>query len=470
MRRTSDQIEPREVIRSIPIVAFASAIVLINMGCSKIDPSPPDFNSMELQPVSASRSTITLPFSIPIKSIRSELEDGIPKSDRGTKRKKLLVGSASVDWKYSREPISVSGKNNRLTASTSLSADIEFKGVRLVGVGGTITLGVRPQFMSNWRVRPNIDTSVKLSRARIAGISVRSLVRGDIKRLVQNKVRAIENSISNDLFLEQAVSEQWMKVCQSFPIEPKSGVWLEVRPVSIRAAQPAIDPEEIRLQLSLDVETKVVDEPTDFNCPFPTTLELEESSAGSFEIVLPAIIDYGTLEGFLEQEYEGKTIGEDLQTTIHSISLYQDRDALILAFRLTMKAKGWFGRSARGTVYVSAKPRLSVHTQEVILSDFQLDIESRNALLSVLGDLAETALFLAIGDEVAYELSPVLDETRTRAEQALAGISKDGIRVVGSVDEIRVTDLQVGPDKLRVVVSSKGEISASSQSISWASN
>ncbi len=470
--RILEKIENKKRTLGVAMAVLVLVIVLIvSNNRYKIDPAAPDLKVRKLPSLVVSASKIRIPFFLPIEAIRDALEHEIPRILEGTETWEGRIGleiSISVDWRVRRGDIRISGGEDRIRAETTLNAEAEARGVRIANVRGNLRATLHPMLNSNWRLEPNLTTEVHLSRAELLRvISVRTLVTRALNRELGDIRSRFERDVSNDDFIKEAARQQWYKICRSFPLGSDSGIWLEVKPVAVRSVQPAVDAQNIHLQFGLDAETRVVETQTQPQCPFPEELIIEDFQTGYFQIELPTELEYDTLEAFLKEKFADKTVGEDVSATIDAVSIHPDGEAIVLGVALTMKKGGWFGPWAQGTVYLSAEPRLNVDTQEIILTKFQLDIESRNALVAIFGEVSESVLLLALGDEVVFDFSPKLEEARGQAEQAMNAISTDELLVEAQLSEVRLTSLDVGPDKLRLVATAQGQIVASTQTVSW---
>ena len=460
------------------VVLVLVLVFLVYVNYSRIDPVVPDFEVRKLPPLAVPPSTITIPFFLPINAIRDALDHEISRTYRDTERWSRRIGgntigvsvSVSGDWMVSRGDIRISGVEDGIRFGTAWNGEVRVKGVRILSVAGDLGTTLNPRLNLDWRLTPNIERRLSLRKAEALGFSVRGIIRPKLDRFLERAIATFERGVSNDDFIEEAARQQWDEICRSFPLGSDSGSWLEVKPVAVRSAQPIVDAHNIRLQFGLDAKTRIVETQTQPQCPFPENLILEGSRTGYFKIVLPAALEYATLETFLNKIFTDKTVGEDVSVTINAVSLHPDGEEVVLGVGLTMKASGWFGPWAQGTVYLSAEPRLNADRQEITLTKFQLDIESRNALVAIFGEVAEPVLLLALGDEVVFDLNPKLEEARDRAEQALNAISTDELLVEGQLSEIRLTSLDVGTDRLRLVATAQGTAVASAKTILWNTN
>ena len=267
--------------------------------------------------------------------------------------------------------------------------------------------------------------------------------------------------------MERAAKREWDKLCRSVPFGSDSQLWLEIKPVTARAAQLQIDSDNIRFQLGLDAQTRVITEETQPDCPFPETLILEAPHPGHIEIMLLAEIDYATLEAILAKEVVGKTFGEDISVTVEAVKLRPHGDSLLLETMVAAKAAGWLGTRAEGTLYLLAKPQLDAEAQTITLSGAALDTASRNALVDAMGEAFEPLLLRSLGNRMTLDLGPKHKELRARADAALDALSSGDVAVDGRVEDVRLSRLDIEREHLRLVAAARGSVTASVQTIPW---
>ena len=248
-------------------------------------------------------------------------------------------------------------------------------------------------------------------------------------------------------------------------MEKASDLWLETRPAVARATQILIGREDISTSIGVEVKTRIVTEQTQPECPFPRTLLPEEPKPGGFEIIMPAIIDYETLDRTLAEEAVGKSLGKNVSIAIKAIRIHPYGENLLLETEVALEAKILSGTEAKGTLYVVAEPELDAETQTITLENSALDVDSQNVLFSMAGKAAEPLLLEAVSKRLPFDLGPKLEELRNGAEDAILALSSENISVTGKVNRVRLTRLDVGPEHLRLVLTAEGEVSARVQAI-----
>ena len=299
---------------------------------------------------------------------------------------------------------------------------------------------------------PELQLKAQLSRAKLFEIiSVRNLLQEPVNRQMQKLRNDIQTTIEEDASLEKAARKAWMEVCGTFLMDKKSGLWIEVKPLALRTAQPIVDDKNARLQLVFDAETRVVTGKTHQQCNFPKSLIIDPPRPGKLLLVLPAHASYDWLSELLNERVKREIDVEGVYLQIKDIGVRPHGDSLLLEVNLAAQTGGWFATRGEGKIYIVAKPVLDESSQTIVLSNLGLDTESRNVLVSVLGELVEPVLLDLLSDNSTIDLKPKLQEIRAKAQKVFEAVSRGGFSVEGQVETIELERIDVGRDNLRIV-------------------
>ena len=474
----------RKIILGILVlgVIFATGIFL-SENISRFDAERPTPKTPALEPLAERLSRATIPVSVPIASVGEALERRTPKQKSGLKKNALgeRFAQSELSWNLVRSDLQVSGRSGALSVATELSGEARaegtFKLVRKVGFStsgdilASASLTANPTLKENWRVSPNLsETKIDIQRAdipikRIGNLDVREHILPGV-RITADKLRTqLNRSVARSDFFEQAAREGWKRLCGSTPLGEDSGLWLETKPVVARAAQIRIDRKNIRATIGVEVKTRLLTERTQPRCPFPKTLLIEKPKPGGFEIVMPALLDYETLERTLAEEVVGKSLGKNVSVLIKAIRVRPYGEGLLLETTVSVETDYLSGTAAKGTLYVLAEPKLNAKAQTITLENVKLETDSQNVLFSMAGKAAEPLLLDAVSRRIPFDLGPKLKELRDGSENALSALSSENISVTGKVNRVRITRLDVGPEHLRLLLTAEGRMRATVRAI-----
>ena len=463
-------------------VIFATGIFL-SENVSRLDAERPTLKTPALEPLAERLSRATIPVSVPIAAVGEALERRTPKQESGLKKNALgeRFAQSELSWDLKRSDLRVSGRSGALSVATELSGEARATGVlKLVrktdvsasgDVLASVSLTASPTLETNWRVSPNLsETKIDIQRAdipikRIGNLDVREHILPGVG-ITADKLRTqLNRSVARSDFFEQAAREGWKRLCGSTPLGEDSGLWLETKPVVARAAQIRIDRKNIRATIGVEVKTRLLTERTQPRCPFPKTLLIEKPKPGGFEIVMPALLDYETLERTLAEEVVGKSLGKNVSVLIKAIRVRPYGEGLLLETTVSVETDYLSGTTARGTLYVLAEPKLNAKAQTLTLENVKLETDSQNVLFSMAGKAAEPLLLDAVSRRIPFDLGPKLKELRDGSENALSALSSENISVTGKVNRVRITRLDVGPEHLRLLLTAEGRMRATVRAI-----
>ena len=475
-------------MRRIISVIFVLGVILaagvfLSENISRHEAERPAQKTPALEPLGEHLSRATIPVSVPIAAVGEALERRTPKRESGSRKNSLgrSFAESELSWDLGRSPLRVSGRSGALNVAAELSGEARAEGAirlaRKIGfsAGGdvlaSVSLTASPTLETNWRVSPNLsEVKIDMQRAYVPIKRIGNLdVGGDMLpgiRITAEALRAqLNRSVARSGFFERAARKGWKRLCGSTPLGENSGFWLETRPVVARAAQIRIGRKDISATIGVEVRTRILTERTRPECPFPRTLLLERPKPGGFEIVMPAIIDYETLERTFAEKAVGRSLGKNISAVIKKISIRPYAKMLLLETEVEVGADYLSGAAAKGTLYVIAEPKLDAGAQTITLENARLDIDSRNVLFSMAGKAAEPLLLEAVSRRLPFDLGPKLEELRNEAGDAISALSSENVSVTGKVRRVRVTRLDVGPEHLRLVLTAEGGVRAAVRAI-----
>ena len=474
----------RKIILGIlALGVIISAGVFLSENVSRHDAERPALKTPALEPLAERLSRGTIPVSVPISAVREALERRTPKEESGSVKDALggRFAQSELSWNLARSDLRVSGRSGALSVATGLSGEASAAGavrrIRKIGfssrgdVLASVSITASPTLKENWRISPNFSkTKIDIQKAdipikRVGNLDVGKHILPGVKTTT-NKLRTqLNRSVARSDFFRKAAEKGWKKLCASTPLGEDSGLWLETKPVVARASQIRIDRKDIRATIGVEVKTRILSEWTQPRCPFPKTLLIEKPKPGGFEIVMPALIDYETLERTLAEEVVGKSLGENISVAIKAVGVRPHGEGLLLEAKVAVEAGMLSGTTARGTLYILAEPKLNAEAQTITLEDVRLNADSQNALFSMAGKAAEPLLLEAVSRQIPFDLDPKLKELRDRTENTISALSSENISVTGKVRQVRITRIDVGPKHLRLVLTAEGRMRARIQAI-----
>ncbi len=468
----------RIILGTVVLGVIVAAGIFLSENVLRSNAERPAPRVSALEPLPRQISRVTVPVSVPIEAVEKILERRTPKQERGSMENSLgrPFIQSKISWDISRSALRVSGQNGAITVATRLSGETRASGtlrhIRKADFSseGEIiadtSITTHPALKENWRVSPDFsEMEIDIKRAEIpvdpiGKLDVRDQILPGIEIALRGLRAQLDRSVARNDFFQRAAKKGWTRLCGSTELGKDSGLWLETKPLAARAAQVRVNSEEIRFVFGVDLETRILPEPTSPRCPFPEMLLIEEAGPGGFEVLIPAEISYETLERRLAEQIAGKSLGKNVSIVIKEVEIHPYGEMLLLETTVAVETNSLSGMGTRGTLYLLAEPRLNAAAQTVALENVEIETDSQNLLFSIAGKAAEPLLAEAISRRLPLDLGPKLKELQGEAETALSALSSDEVSVSGKVNRVRLTRLDVGPQHLRLVLSAKGRMSA----------
>jgi hypothetical protein len=470
----------------------------------KLDAPAPAKIDAQPAPANPPMSRIFATVSASLERLKQELEKAAPQSQSGARGDP--VGNPVIDdvleWNASRSPITISGGDNAISASTTIGGTVRIRGtVRLIrgdigkllgklnptnipfsahaDLGANASITARPGLLPNWRLSPNLSLAVDLFKAEVpinnvGTISVRGLVRDDLAGKVAGLQNDLNNRIANDPFLEQEARKLQEQVCKVHEFDAGDGRkgWVVAFPEAWEATQPKIDVAYLMVGLGLRAKTQVFfgERPADPSCPDLAPLELQETiPAAAFNLSVPADLPWSELSKAAAAGLKGKGFtregfGETITAMVTDFELAPNGDRLQAKVAFDGKIEGWFGEKFSGTVYLFAKPSLDRENRQLRFTDVDMTIESEKLLsvAGVFGKLLVPLLEEEVAELAVVDLQAQADKAKMEADKALTKLNSDltaqGLQLDGSLDDVELQDVAIGEKTLSVLIGAKGKV------------
>jgi hypothetical protein len=476
-----------------------------------LEPTPP------LQPM-VRTSSVVVPTAVSNAAIANALEQAAPKVIEGQRAATGIpvLSDGQFVWLINRQPLSVTGRPDGLTVTVPLSGTLRATGtltqdlVNQLGrdgreianiIGGllaprgqptqpgqprslafdqtgqvraTITVLAKPQITPNWRIAPNLSSSVAIADAQLpigpVRLNIAREIRPNVERAVADQVAALEERLKRDPFLENAARREWARMCRAFPLGTgASGVpdlWLEVTPTRLSAAQPRPGAQSLALAFAVEASTRIVPSETKPDCPFPAQLALVAAPRqGHIDVAVPIDVPMTEVNKRLSEQLVGKTFGAQggaVAATVKRVTVAASGERLVISLRLTAQERNWFGLATEATVNVWGKPALDAGSQMLRLADLAVDVDTDQGFGLVGAALRAAVPYIQpmLAEQAVIDLKPFAADARRRVQQAVSEFSKrpDGLTIKAQVDDLRLTAIAFDARTLRVVAEADGAL------------
>jgi Domain of unknown function (DUF4403) len=477
---------------------------------------PPALVELPPLPAAPRISSIIVPVTIALSTIRDAADRGAPRNFSGKADNPVsqILQNADIGWTASRGAITATGAQDVLSLTTPLTGKLNVTGslsskatgavgnalgsllggnaAKQIGsvnikslnasaeIKGNVAITLRPKLAAAWHIEPNLAAQVTLndSSLSVAGarVNVPAQVKPVIDKAVNDQVATVAAKIRNDPAFEANARAQWAKACRSIPLQGSSSaaslpaLWLELRPTRAIAAQPHVDAAAVTLTVGIEAETRITSVQTKPDCPFPATISIVPPTPGGVSIGVPIDVPFTDINKIVEAQFAGRTFPEDgsgsADVTVKRATVNASGDRLLISLLVNAKEKkSLLGLGGEATVHIWGRPVLDQAQQTLRLSNIELAVESE-AAFGLLGAAARAAmphLQKALADKATIDLKPFAANAQKRIAAAISDFQKneDGVRVAADISSLRLADIAFDSKTLRVIAEAAGTMSVS---------
>lgn len=411
---------------------FPIFILLITFSsCKTIKPDrPPASSGMEL-PHAISKANV--PIEIPLSFIENNLnkdwnsklfaENGLPIGsglttdidvtrtgkivltglENNTLRVKIpmnLKGDLKIEKKVFGQILSTNFPFNE-NISPEISFDPE--------IGSNWELGIKNLEIENW------GRSMKYNLLGFE-IDLDQVVKSQLKTVLDNQLSA--SNLSRFDFKSMA-QETWDIFSEPYTITQQG---LEVHfysiPSKLKLTEEITTDQKLKLYVGLEGEmmSKVGSKPIVPKSPLPN-IDVNENKENELELILPLILRYEDLDGYLNKEMSGKIIKIDSKTEMVPTDLktqkYGDKTLLSMDFTGFRKGK----KDIKGKMYFAGKPVFDAATESLRFDEAEFDVKSDNGMANFGIRLKKRKIMNQIKKLANYPVGDFLREARKELEK-----------------------------------------------------
>ena len=461
-------------------------------------------------------SNFTVSLEIPFENLRSAIQ-----SSATDAQSNVGIGGYKVSWEIAGTSTSVFRKAADLLIEGRIGGELRINQgapwmLKILGttfqldIGYSIRTGL--SLREDWGLQtdPAVKTQVYKALKPASFSFLRTNIKDDISPYVNQVIRERVNSFQRKLgangIVEKAARKAWSSLCTSIPLSPEQDAWLEFRPSRLRAAPIEIEADAIGLQVSFDVDTRIVTHFTQPSCPFPERLVIEDEKPGLVHLSMPVFIDYKVLQSIANKalsetfmSYHELLVARDRNISRGSWTDEEEERLKIYAPRI---GPFWFSEvqrlekrgqallvsaallpalnydklvsfaeavqpvlgtdATKGMIFytanILAEVRQDPGTQRISLSNIRLDTEAQNFVFAALLELVEPWMLRELEDWDSYDLTALQGQVEWKLHQVLNPRGIDA-----KLHEFSVTRLELGPKSLRALVAATGSVDVTVQ-------
>ncbi|MCK0142480.1 DUF4403 family protein [Aliiroseovarius sp. F20344] len=425
-------------------------------------------NAQECDPTT--HSYITLPLSIPLDELQTQLNASVDEVMRGIENDPVpgrLVDD-TLGWAARRSDIVLRpSANGGLIAKANIRGNVQLTGgIQIVrGAVGALLNQVapanipisqssklearvvgdfRPILREDWSLNPRAVASVQVTQAeakiaKLGRLSFRKLLQPTVQEKVDKLMAKLNRDLPKDQFLRKEAQDLWDDSHKVIEVRGDVPGWIVTKPVRFEAVQPFVDQQEnaLRLGLSLCFEATGVLTPNRPDRPrrsdVPPLKFIDKIDTGGIAIRLPVSASWDRLSEIATSEITQTEMkwpqnGRAFNMTLSNATLSGTNDGDMTVKLGLSASKGWlsrvlFGQKFDGDITFTATPQLT--DNKLTMVNARITEESDGLLLKSAKWLLKGKLEELVETHVHADLTGVKAETEASTKEALRRLAQD---------------------------------------------
>ncbi len=430
-------------------------------------------------PTALPQSSLTLPVSVPISSLKAAALAHLPAVLARVDQQQTLAGGLVT--------VQLTGEVRR---SGDLTLTPEGDGLRLnllvaasfratpVGLGeflardftgaALLTAHVTPTIGGDWNAGLSVQADYRwtapLSFELLKGVSINvgTLVDPQIRTRLAGVSEALNASLRGGLKLRERAGELWGRLAQPWTLPGIDGSYVLIRPqgLTVTPVQFGSDAATLTLGGSFVALAGLGQTPG----PIPPTplppLKLGLPQGRGVALEVPVTLAYPQLSALATRYAQAQEYPLPLpfspRLKVQQVTLSTPAAGkLNAAVQLTVRA---LGLSVGATVDVSGRPKLVGQT--LSLQDVTVNTRPSNLSGRVLGWLADSRVQAVLAKQASFDLGPELKQAQVALQGRLPYRVASGVMLSGQIGRLALKSVSVGAQGVVAVTQAQGELEA----------
>lgn len=289
-------------------------------------------------------TVVNLPLSIPLSDLREAAERYVPTNyeDVDPDFTDMLVDD-SLSYDLSRGAITMDIEGNGVIFSFPVSGQVQARGFVNLGmmkiktsahaeVAGTISGRISFRILPDWRLDPDVDYKVDITKARIpikgvGDISLRHFLEKKLGEKIQRRKKKLTEKIMSKDIIRGEMSKIWQKMHRVQSIDDNPHIWARVVPKKVGFLPlSAQGTYSLKLGVSLTLATDIVlsdDAPPIALSELPDAVILDAID-DRFSLYVPVSADLSSLNRYIMKKLDKRNVslGKGFMMTVSRADLF----------------------------------------------------------------------------------------------------------------------------------------------------
>lgn len=462
--------------RAVALIGAALVVVSVATRCGdsvRLDPEPPATTSDDpLALLARPVSVINVPMDVPVERLLQLVEAAVPARHGDLERYRPASdgGRARVAYELERAPFRASFVDDQARLSTRISYRMRvhypLPGLPDVESSCGMGDGPRPQLYvalvspisiaPDWslrtmasvaELRPASEEDEDRCRITLFGIDITEDVVEGAREYLDEHLTAID-SLAAGVDLRSRFESWWATLSE--PVALSDSVWLAMRPEGIRRGRIRGTGDSVTVEVALESRPEIVigSQPPSLPTPLPS---LDSGAVvPRLELLVNALAEYSTGSRILTELLAGRTFvmsGRDVRVEgVRVFGIGSGRVAMEL------EVSGDLG----GRLYLTGRPAIDRATGQVSVPDLDLDVATRDLLVSTVTWFATRAFREDLRTRATWPMTSAVEWLSEWLHQGLNRDLSDDLGITGEVDSVEIVGVAAFREALIVRLSARG--------------
>ena len=427
-------------------------------------------------PAQAPPSFITLPIHVDLAPLMAAAEQATPRVPPGVETWINLPGTSmgSPAYRYNlyRDQLYFALNGRRLSLHTTVNYWMEVglrmkdwvRGMGSCGLppqayrrallGIDAEVGLTPEWGLDLKVTPQDPQRMDSCQIGFLGYDITDKVLAGMKDAMSKAALGMEQRVKASTLLRERATSAWLQAQQ--PVELTPDLHLLLNPERIRIASWSSQGKELTITPELQVRPAIKVGPCPPVTPTPLPpLDLSEVPVHpGFQLQVEVDLPFSEAARQLSQRFTGRHFETPKGTFDIQRADLTVKGPLVY---LTLDLKG----RVNGTVTLVGRPVFDEKTSQLQLADLDYTLESKSWITQFGSWLYRSDLQKTLRDQCGLFMNRSLKDLRAQATQGLNRTLTPGLAMTGSVDDLHLAQVEVLPDRFRVVAQLLGQVQIS---------
>lgn len=264
----------------------------------------------------------------------------------------------------------------------------------------------------------------------------------------------IDKAISESVNIKKEVEKVWISMQNPMNVNADYNIWLKITPQEIFTAPLSSQQNHITLNIGAkaSVETFMGYQPEK---PAPRALPnlgYTPKSNEDFVLNFSSDITYNQIRDIAQKELIGKEFSQGKRKIkVEKLDVFGSEGKMMFMSQIS--------GSVKGVIYFTGVPVYNSDSNIVEMKDIDFELNTRNALINSANWLLHGTFLKLIEPQLKFPIGDQIKSMKDLVNKELASyIVTDGVELIGAVDVISITSLNIVPGALKVIGSASGKL------------